>query len=130
MRASLPAGQQASQRLAQRPGHAALASANESGDEERSRLRSQALRWLRADLDDWSAKVNSGPGQVRRAARAFLASAKTTPALASIRDKGALDKPRHTRAGVSGVTPQTATESGRLFRGRRVAFRRGCRVAG
>jgi tetratricopeptide (TPR) repeat protein len=72
--------------------HAVLASGKEPDVKERSRLRLQALRWLRAELDDWSREVKNGPARVRRAARAFLANVKSTPALADARDKEALEK--------------------------------------
>jgi tetratricopeptide (TPR) repeat protein len=35
------------------------------GDKERTRLRQQALRWLRDDLKAWQEKLNRDPGKVR-----------------------------------------------------------------
>jgi hypothetical protein len=52
-------------------------------------LRRQALTWLKADLAAWGKRLE---GSQAAEARRFLAGWRTTPALASIRGKEALDR--------------------------------------
>jgi serine/threonine-protein kinase len=59
-------------------------------DEERGRLRKQALDWLRADLASWGKQVSPGTPQARVAARRKLLRWRQDGALAGVRDAAAL----------------------------------------
>jgi serine/threonine-protein kinase len=81
-------------RLGTGPG-AASASAGEA-----ARLRRQALDWLRADLARWELLVASGDPFERHGAAKRLAEWRDDPALAGVRDAGALEElPRGERDG-------------------------------
>jgi tetratricopeptide (TPR) repeat protein len=60
-------------------------------DKERSRLRQQALDWLKADLVAWT-KVAEGLAKRRPQVRQQLTYWRAAPNLAAVRDKAALDK--------------------------------------
>jgi serine/threonine-protein kinase len=88
-----------------RPGHrynaacaAALASCGKGKDaaglngKERSRLRRQALAWLRADLTAWQDRFQQAPKQARLALSQALRHWQKDTDLAGVRDKAALDK--------------------------------------
>jgi serine/threonine-protein kinase len=53
---------------------------------ERTRLRRQALRWLRADLASWTKQLENGSAQACRAARARMQAWLSDPGLAGVRD--------------------------------------------
>jgi Tfp pilus assembly protein PilF len=75
---------------------AALAAAGQSkdtpklDDKERTRLRQQALAWLRADLDLWSKRLLAGQASDREAARMMLQHWQADADLASLRDTALL----------------------------------------
>ncbi|MFO0798580.1 MAG: tetratricopeptide repeat protein [Gemmataceae bacterium] len=73
---------------------AALAAAGAAGDtpgeQERVRLRSQALEWLRADVASMRKGLDGGNPQARRVIAQLLAQWGSTPDLASVRDAAAL----------------------------------------
>jgi hypothetical protein len=77
---------------------AALAAAGQGTDadkldgDEQSRLRQQALAWLRADLEQWSRRVEGGTLEDRQAVRATLQHWLRDTALAGVRDADALKK--------------------------------------
>jgi serine/threonine-protein kinase len=77
---------------------AALAAAGTGKDadkldaKERTRLRKQALDWLRADLAMWGKLLEEATPQQRAAVHKTLAHWKRDPDLAPIRDKEALAK--------------------------------------
>jgi serine/threonine protein kinase/Flp pilus assembly protein TadD len=77
---------------------AALAAAGKGNDaadldrKERSRLRRQALAWLRADLTSWGNLAEHGPPQGRQAVEPMLRHWQTDSDLAGVRDAGALAK--------------------------------------
>jgi Flp pilus assembly protein TadD len=90
-----------------RPGHrhrydaacyAALAASGRGKDadkldgKERSRLRQQALDWLRADLAAWASLLDRGPPQDRLTARRTLRHWQRDADLAGVRDREALSK--------------------------------------
>jgi serine/threonine-protein kinase len=60
--------------------------ADQLDDQERARLRRQALDWLRADLTRWAAAVDKGPPQGRAAVQRTLRHWQTDPDLAGLRD--------------------------------------------
>jgi tetratricopeptide (TPR) repeat protein len=62
------------------------------GEEERDRLRRQALAWLRADLAGLSKLLDGGDASAREAARTALAHWRDDADLAGVRDADALDK--------------------------------------
>jgi tetratricopeptide (TPR) repeat protein len=55
-------------------------------EEERVRLRQQALEWLRADLAGWADRLETGTPQNRKEAQAALRYWQNDPALAGVRD--------------------------------------------
>ena len=61
-------------------------------DKERTRLRRQALDWLKADLAAWGKHLDSGPPQARPAIVQTLSHWQKDPDLAGIRDAAALAK--------------------------------------
>jgi tetratricopeptide (TPR) repeat protein len=61
-------------------------------DEERARLRRQALAWLRADLAAWAALAQKGRPQPRQEVKRVLTRWRQDPALGGLRDKGVLVK--------------------------------------
>jgi tetratricopeptide (TPR) repeat protein/tRNA A-37 threonylcarbamoyl transferase component Bud32 len=77
---------------------AALASARQGEDageldnRERSRLRQQALGWLRADLALWGKQVESGTRQVRATVREKLHQWQMDSDLSGVRDAALLEK--------------------------------------
>jgi tetratricopeptide (TPR) repeat protein len=66
--------------------------ASKLGQIERSSWRRQALVWLRADLTECTKWLSAGLGSARELVRNLLASWKTEPDLAGLRDRGALAK--------------------------------------
>jgi serine/threonine-protein kinase len=66
--------------------------ADQLDDQERARLRRQALGWLRADLAAWTQVVDKAPPQARPAARQALQHWRKDPDLAGLRDPGAVAK--------------------------------------
>src|SRR5262249_34140830 len=78
--------------------HAALAAAGQGtdadklDDKERSRLRTQALDWLRADLDLWARRIDDGKAEDRKAAATMLGHWQEDAGLRSVRDAEALEK--------------------------------------
>jgi len=66
--------------------------ADKLDDQERSRLRQQALAWLRADLEQWSKRVEGGKPEDRQDARATLEHWQRDTDLAGVRDADALFK--------------------------------------
>jgi tetratricopeptide (TPR) repeat protein len=84
---------------------AALAAAGQGEDAskldpmERTRLRKQALDWLRADLAAWTRQLESGPPADRAAAQKMLRHWQQNPDLAGLRDPVALARlPEEERA--------------------------------
>jgi Flp pilus assembly protein TadD len=88
-----------------RPGHryAAASSAALAGcgqgkdgaeldDTARARWRAQARKWLRADLDAWAKKLESGREEDRAEVQKTLARWRKDPTLAGLRDPDALEK--------------------------------------
>jgi serine/threonine-protein kinase len=77
---------------------AALAAAGQGKDadqldaKERTRLRKQALDWLRADLAMWSKLLEKVTPQQRKALQKILTHWKKDRDLATVRDKGPLAK--------------------------------------
>jgi serine/threonine-protein kinase len=76
--------------------HAALAASGQGADapkddKDRSRLRWQALDWLKADLTAWG-KLAEGPAEQRLRVRQPLTWWRADPDLTSVRDKDALAK--------------------------------------
>ena len=61
-------------------------------DKERTRLRQQALDWLKADLAAWGNRLDSGPPQARPAVVRTLNHWQKDTDLAGIRDAAALAK--------------------------------------
>jgi tetratricopeptide (TPR) repeat protein len=61
-------------------------------DKERSRLRQQALDWLRADLKHWTQQAASGNGPVIARLRQMLMHGQTDTDLTGVRDQDALAK--------------------------------------
>jgi hypothetical protein len=61
-------------------------------DEKRTRLRKQALDWLRADLAAWAPVVDKGPPQARQVVAQTLQHWQKDADLAGLRDRAALDK--------------------------------------
>ena len=59
-------------------------------DKERTRLRQQALDWLKADLTAWANRLDSGPPQARPAIVKTLRHWQQDPDLAGLRDPAAL----------------------------------------
>jgi superkiller protein 3 len=86
---------------------AALAGAGQGEDapadeKVRTRLRKQALDWLRADLAAWTRQLESGPPADRAAAQKMLRHWQQDSDLAGIRDRAALAKvPEDERAALS-----------------------------
>jgi serine/threonine-protein kinase len=64
----------------------------EAGDAERARWRAQARQWLRADLDAWAKKLDSGLAADRAQVHKILARWREDPDLAGLRDPDALEK--------------------------------------
>jgi len=62
------------------------------GEEERARWRTQAGAWLRADLEAWARKPESGPAADRVKVQQSLARWGTDRDLAGLRDPDALDR--------------------------------------
>jgi serine/threonine-protein kinase len=75
--------------------HAALAASGRGdapkADKDRSRLRMQALDWLRAELTAWG-KLAGGPAEQRQRVRQTLSRWHADPDLTSVRDTNALAK--------------------------------------
>jgi Tfp pilus assembly protein PilF len=75
---------------------AALAAAGQGKDagsldeKERTRLRAQALDWLRADLAAWTALAEKTAPQARQAVEQALSHWRKEPSLAGVRDPAAL----------------------------------------
>jgi Flp pilus assembly protein TadD len=61
-------------------------------DEERARLRQQALDWLRADLTAWTKVMDQGPPQARQVVAQMLQHWQKEADLANLRGKAALDQ--------------------------------------
>jgi tetratricopeptide (TPR) repeat protein len=61
-------------------------------DKERTRLRQQALDWLKADLTAWANRLDSGPPQARPAIVKTLRHWQQDPDLAGLRDPASLAK--------------------------------------
>jgi tetratricopeptide (TPR) repeat protein len=78
--------------------YAALAAAGQGtdagklDDQEQSRLRQQALAWLRADLEQWSKRLEGGKPEDRQVVRAKLERWQRNTDLAGVRDADALKK--------------------------------------
>jgi eukaryotic-like serine/threonine-protein kinase len=68
------------------------ADAGKLDDQEQSRLRQQALAWLRADLEQWSKGLEGGKPEDRQGARARLEHWQRDAALAGVRDTDVLKK--------------------------------------
>jgi tetratricopeptide (TPR) repeat protein len=68
------------------------ADAAKGGDTEQARWRAQARKWLRADLDAWARKLQSGLAVDRAKVHKTLAWWREDPDLAGLRDPGELDK--------------------------------------
>src|SRR5262245_32392321 len=64
----------------------------EQSDAERARWRAQARRWLRADLDAWARRLESGLAVDRATVQERLAWWRKDPDLAGLRDQDALGK--------------------------------------
>jgi tetratricopeptide (TPR) repeat protein len=64
--------------------------ASNLGNGERSRLRKQALAWLRADYDLWAGRLAGGKPADREAAQKVLRHWQKDPDLAGLRDAAAL----------------------------------------
>jgi serine/threonine-protein kinase len=62
------------------------------GEAERARWRAQARQWLRADLDAWGKQLESGRAEDRTQVQKMLTWWRQDPALAGLRDPGALEK--------------------------------------
>jgi serine/threonine-protein kinase len=62
------------------------------GDAERARWCAQARQWLRADLDAWAKKLDSGLAADRAQVHKILARWREDPDLAGLRDPDALEK--------------------------------------
>jgi tetratricopeptide (TPR) repeat protein len=62
------------------------------GDEERARMRRQALDWLQADLLLWGKQADTGTPQARAAVVKTLGHWEEDPELAGVRDPAALAK--------------------------------------
>jgi serine/threonine-protein kinase len=62
------------------------------GDAERARWRAQARRWLRADLDAWARKLESGLAADRARADETLAWWRQDPDLVGLREPDALEE--------------------------------------
>jgi tetratricopeptide (TPR) repeat protein/serine/threonine protein kinase len=77
---------------------AALAAAGQGedamklADEERTRLRQQALDWLRVDLAAWTQVLDKGPPQARQVLAQTLQHWQKDADFAALREKAALDK--------------------------------------
>ena len=85
---------------------AALASCSEGKDEPppdhpaRARLRGQALDWLKAEMDAWAKELGADDAKARPTVRRTLQHWQADPALAGVRDGGALARlPEAERAG-------------------------------
>ena len=61
-------------------------------DKERTRLRQQALDWLKADLTAWGKRLDSGPPRLDRPSCRALSHWQKDTDLAGIRDAAALAK--------------------------------------
>jgi hypothetical protein len=61
-------------------------------DEERARLRQQALDWLRADLTAWTKTLDEGQPQARQVVAQTLQHWQKDADLAGLRDKATLEK--------------------------------------
>jgi tetratricopeptide (TPR) repeat protein/serine/threonine protein kinase len=61
-------------------------------EQERTKLRNQALDWLRADLKLWGKRLEAGQAEDRRAVREKLQQWLSTPDLSDVRDARALGK--------------------------------------
>jgi hypothetical protein len=78
--------------------YAALAAAGQGtdagklDDQEQSRLRQQALAWLRADLEQWSKRLERGEPEDRQVVRAKLEQWQRDTDLAGVRETDALKK--------------------------------------
>ncbi len=66
--------------------------ADKLDDQEQRRLREQALAWLRADLEQWKKRVESGTLEDRQAVRATLLHWQREVNLACVREAAALKK--------------------------------------
>jgi serine/threonine-protein kinase len=64
----------------------------ELGDAERAHWRAQARQWLRADLDAWAKKLESGLAAARAQVQEMLARWQKDPDLAGLRDPEELKK--------------------------------------
>jgi serine/threonine-protein kinase len=68
-------------------------------DQERARLRQQALRWLRADLAAWARLSEKSAPEAHQEVRRTLRHWQADPDLAGVRDKGELARlPQAARA--------------------------------
>ena len=68
------------------------ADAGKLDDQEQSRLRHQALAWLRADLDLWSVRLAGGKSEDRQVVRATLQHWQSDADLSGVREVAALKK--------------------------------------
>ena len=75
--------------------------ADKLDDQEQRRLRQQALAWLRADLEQWSKRLEGGKPEDRQVVRATLEHWQRDTDLAGVRDADALKK--LSAAGAGGV---------------------------
>ena len=66
--------------------------AAELDEQEHRRLRQQALGWLRADLEQWTKRLEAGKPEDRQVMRATLDHWQRDTDLASVRDADALQK--------------------------------------
>jgi len=66
--------------------------ADKLDEQEQSRLRQQALAWLRADLDQWTKRLEGGKPADRQVVRAKLEHWQRDTDLAGVRDADALKK--------------------------------------
>jgi tetratricopeptide (TPR) repeat protein/serine/threonine protein kinase len=66
--------------------------AGQTDDKERARLRRQALEWLRADLTAWTRVADTALPQARSVVQQALKGWQTTPDLAGLRDRDAVNR--------------------------------------
>ena len=66
--------------------------ADKLDDQERSRLRKQALEWLRADLNLWSKRLEDGKPEDRKMMQGTLLHWQDDAGLTTVRDPEALKK--------------------------------------
>jgi eukaryotic-like serine/threonine-protein kinase len=66
--------------------------ADKLNDEDRARLRRQALAWLRADLHQWSERLGTGNVQDRQATRKLLMLLLGARSLTTVRNAAAIKK--------------------------------------